>query len=172
MFDSPLMKPTRVRVVAPLAALAVAVFVSACGGGEAPADNTMTTETPAATSASTSASTTPRVFFAEPSDGATVQSPVHVRLGMEHYMLMAVPAGTPESAREGMAHQHVGVDTECLPVGVAIPKANPWIHMGDGSTEMDLQLPPGDHKLTVQAGDDLHVTLPDMCSTITVHVTE
>lgn len=167
----PLRKTARVRAVAPVAALALAVFVSACGGGETP-EESMPAETPAAAPATPAASSTPRVFFVQPADGATVKSPVHLQLGMENYMLMAVPEGTPETAREGMAHQHVGVDTQCLPVGEIIPKADPWIHLGNGSTEMDLQLTPGDHTLVVQAGDDLHKTLPNMCSTITVHVTE
>jgi Domain of unknown function (DUF4399) len=169
MSESPLMKSTRVRAVAPFAALTLAVFVSACGGGEStPAEEAMPAEAPAAAPAST----TPRVFFEEPADGATVKSPVHLRFGMENYMLMAVPEGTPEMAREGMAHHHVGVDTQCLPVGEAIPKADPWVHLGNGSTEMDMQLTPGDHTLTVQAGDDLHKTMANMCTTITVHVTE
>ena len=158
------------QVVAAASALAFAIVVSACGGAAPPAEETAA-EAPAA-AAEPAASMAPRVFFEEPAADATLKSPVHIKLGMEHYMLMAVPEGTPEVAREGMAHQHVGVDTQCLPVGEIIPKADPWIHLGNGSTEMDLQLTPGDHTLVVQAGDDLHKTLPDMCSTITIHVTE
>jgi hypothetical protein len=165
------MRPARLRAAAPLAALGLAVLVSACGGGETPAEESMPAEAPAAAPATPAASAGPRVFFIEPTDGATVKSPVHLRFGMENYMLMAVPEGTPETAREGMAHHHVGVDTQCLPVGETIPKADPWVHLGNGSSEMDMQLTPGDHTLTIQAGDDLHRTLPGMCQTITVHVT-
>ncbi len=166
------MNPLRSPLGHAAMALVFALGVSACGGSQPAEEAPATPPAAAAAPAAPAASTTPRVFFVAPADGATVKSPVHLQLGMENYMLMAVPEGTPEMAREGMAHQHVGVDTQCLPVGEAIPKADPWIHLGNGSTEMDLQLTPGDHTLTVQAGDDLHKTLPDMCSTITVHVTE
>ncbi len=166
----PVHSPMKIRAVAPVAAFALAAFVSACGGGtEAPPAESAPAAAPAA--AAPAASAEPRVFFIQPTDGATVKSPVHLQLGMENYMLMAVPEGTPTMAREGMAHQHVGVDTQCLPVGETIPKADPWVHMGNGASEMDMQLTPGDHTLTVQAGDNLHKTLPNMCSTITVHVT-
>jgi Domain of unknown function (DUF4399) len=163
--------PMTIRATAPLAAFALAVFVSACGGGsEAPAAGSAPAAAPAAQAAAP-AGAQPRVFFVQPTDGATVKSPVHIQVGMENYQQMAVPQGTVEMAREGVAHQHIGVDTQCLPVGETIPKADPWVHLGSGASEMDMQLPPGDHTLTVQAGDDLHKTLPNMCSTITVHVT-
>jgi hypothetical protein len=165
----PVHSPMKLRAVAPLAAFTLAVFVSACGGGtETPPAGE--TAAPAEAPAAAAPAAQPRVFFISPADGATVSSPVHLQLGMENYMLMAVPEGTPTEARPGMAHQHVGVDTQCLPVGETIPKADPWVHLGNGATEMDMQLTPGDHTLTVQAGDDLHRTLPNMCATIRVHV--
>ena len=115
---------------------------------------------------------TPRVFFVEPADGATVKSPVHLKFGAENFMIMAVPTGDVTSARAGMGHHHVGVDTDCLPPGSEIPKASPWVHFGKGDAEMDMQLPPGQHKLTLEIGDDQHKTPPGLCSTITVNVTE
>jgi hypothetical protein len=33
-----------------------------------------------------------------------------------------------------------------------------------------MQLPPGQHKLTLQLGDDLHRTSEGLCQTITVNV--
>lgn len=113
-----------------------------------------------------------RVFFVEPADGATVKSPVHLKFGSENFQIMAVPAGDVTAARPGMGHYHVGLDTECLPEGTAIQKAAPWVHFGKGDAEMDMQLPPGQHKLTLQIGDDQHKTLSGLCSTITVNVTE
>ena len=83
-----------------------------------------------------------------------------------------VPPGDVTSARQGMGHHHVGVDTECLPAGTVIPKANPWVHHGGGQTEMDMQLTPGKHTLTLQLGDDTHTTIEGLCSTITVTVVE
>jgi hypothetical protein len=67
----------------------------------------------------------------------------------------------------------VGVDQDCLPAGTTIVKGTPsWVHFGDGKTEMDMQLPPGTHKLTLQLGDDMHKTMDNLCQTITFNVTE
>jgi hypothetical protein len=78
-----------------------------------------------------------------------------------------------ESARPGIGHHHVGVDQDCLAPKTTIVKGTPsWVHFGDGKTEMDMQLPPGQHKLSLQLGDDLHRTIEGLCTTITVNVTE
>jgi len=114
-----------------------------------------------------------RVFFVEPKDGASVKSPVHVKLGVENYQISAVPQGTVETARPGMGHYHVGVDQDCLSPNTTIVKGTPaWVHMGTGSSEIDMQLPPGQHKLTLQMGDDLHKTVEGLCQTITVNVVQ
>ena len=118
-----------------------------------------------------SGSGAPRVFFVEPADGATVKSPVHLKFGSENFMIMAVPAEVKE-VRPAMGHYHVGVDTDCLPAGTEIVKANPWVHFGKGDAEMDMQLTPGPHKLTLQIGDDKHITMQGLCQTINVTVAQ
>ena len=146
---------------------------AACGGSEPkPAATTTSTGTPAASAAKPASSGSPRVFFVEPADGATVKSPVKLRFGIENYELAAVPQGDITAARPRMGHHHVGVDTDCLPPGTVIPKANPWVHHGGAQTEMDMQLTPGKHKLTLQLGDDTHTTIEGLCSSVTVNVTE
>ncbi len=154
--------------------MTAAIFVvaaSACGGSEpAPAP---ATEAPPAAAPAPPAAPTQRVFFVEPADGATVKSPVKLRFGLEGYELAPVPQGTitPERVRPGMGHHHVGVDMDCLPAGTEIVKGTPsWIHFGTGNTEIDMQLTPGPHKLTLQLGDDLHRTVDTLCQTITVNV--
>jgi hypothetical protein len=132
-------------------ALAAASLAAACGGAEAPAG--------------------PRVFFVQPQDGATVKSPVRLEFGIENYQLAAVPAGATE-ARPGMGHHHVGVDTDCLPPGTEIPMASPWVHFGKANTTIDMQLPPGPHRLTLQLGNDLHQTIEGLCTTINVTAVE
>ena len=117
-----------------------------------------------------SAPTGPRVFFVTPADGATVTSPVHLEFNTENFQISPVPPGTPTETRPALGHHHVGVDTDCLPVGEAIPRAAPWVHFGDGKNVIDMQLPPGQHRLTLQVGDDLHRTIEGLCSTITVNV--
>jgi hypothetical protein len=111
------------------------------------------------------------VFFVEPTDGATVKSPVHLKFGSENFMIMAVPTEVTE-VRAGMGHYHIGVDTDCLPPGTEIVKANPWVHFGKGDAEIDMQLTPGPHKLTLQIGDDKHITMPGLCQTINVTVAQ
>jgi Domain of unknown function (DUF4399)/Family of unknown function (DUF6130) len=120
-----------------------------------------------------SAAGTPRIFFIEPKNGATVKSPVHLKFGVENYTIAAVPEGTVTTARPGVGHYHVGVDQDCLEAGQTIVKGTPsWVHFGKGDSEIDMQLTPGRHKLALQLGDDLHNTVKGLCSTITVTVTQ
>ena len=114
----------------------------------------------------------PRALFVEPQDGATVKSPAHLKFGIENYQVAAVPQGTVDTARPGMGHYHVAVDSDCLSAGTAIQKAAPWVHFGTGNSEIDMQLPPGMHKLTLQVGDDMHRAVEGLCTAITVNVTE
>jgi hypothetical protein len=113
----------------------------------------------------------PRVFFIEPKNNATVTSPVHMKFGSEGIEIAAVPPGDVTTARPGKAHYHVGIDQACLPPGKNIVKGTPsWVHFGDGKDVFDTQLTPGKHKLALQLGDDLHNTLPNTCTVITVNV--
>jgi hypothetical protein len=152
-----------------LAALVIAA--SACGGAEQPPAQP-TAEAPAAAPA-TPEKPARRVFFVEPQDGATVKSPVKARFGLEGYELAPVPQGTitAEQVRPNVGHHHLGIDMDCLPDGTEIVKGTPsWVHFGTGATEIDVQLEPGKHKLTLQMGDDLHRTIEGLCQTITVNV--
>ena len=151
-----------------VAALAGAIVLAACSSEAPPAKSAEPAPAPAAAAAPPAAAK--RVFFVEPADGATVKSPVKLKFGIEGVPIGAVPAGEITTARPNMVHHHVGVDTECLPPGTVIPKAAPWVHFGNGSAEIDMQLPPGQHKLALEAGDDLHTTIAGLCSTITVTV--
>jgi hypothetical protein len=151
--------------------LAFVLAASACGSPEPPAQPAA--EAPAAAPEPAPAAPARRVFFVEPQDGATVKSPVKLRFGVEGYELAPVPANpiTAEQVRPGMGHHHVGVEMDCLPAGTEIVKGTPsWVHFGTGATEIDMQLEPGTHKLTLQLGDDLHRTVEGFCQTITVNV--
>jgi hypothetical protein len=113
----------------------------------------------------------PRIFFVEPEMGATVTSPVHIVFGAENFTIE--PRGEGE-VHHGAGHHHIGIDTQCLPAGVVIPEAAPWVHFGDGSTQIDVQLPPGEHHLVAQAGDGEHRTIdePGLCAELHVIVVE
>jgi hypothetical protein len=114
----------------------------------------------------------PRVFFVQPQDGATVKSPATLEFGAQDFQIAAVPQGEVKETRPDLGHHHVAIDADCLPTGTAIPRAAPWVHFGDGKNTIDMQLPPGQHRLTLQIGDDLHRTIEGLCSTITVTVAE
>jgi hypothetical protein len=155
------------KVIRHVLPLVLPLLVVACGSESTPSGGA--SNAPGANSGSGA----PRVYFIEPKDGATVKSPVHLKFGMDNYTISPVPAGDVTTARPGMAHHHVGVDQDCLPAGTTIVKGTPsWVHFGTGSTEIDMQLTPGQHKLTLQPGDDLHKTIDNLCQTITVNVTE
>jgi hypothetical protein len=130
-------------------------------------------ETPAAPAAAPAATpeappaTTPKVMFLEPADGATVKSPVHMKFGVENYTISPVPTEVTE-VRPNTGHYHLAIDTDCLAPGAEIVKGANWIHYGKGDTEADTQLSPGTHKLTLAVGDDKHMQVPGLCSTITV----
>src|SRR5262245_57878178 len=112
-----------------------------------------------------------RVFFVEPKNGATVTSPVHMKFGSSGIEIAPVPQGDVTTARRGIGHYHDGIAQPCLAAGKTIVKGTPsWVHFGDGKSEFDSQLSAGKHKLALQIGDDLHNTLPGLCSTITVTV--
>jgi|SRR5688572_8931544 len=147
------------RVFGGLVLTAAMVAAAACGGS---------------TPESQSAPGGGKVFFSEPKNGASVKSPVHIVFASDMFTIAAVPPGeiAPEAVRANTGHFHLGVDTDCLPAGTVIPKANPWVHFGMGNNTIDMQLGPGSHKLVVQAGDDRHATMTGLCETITVTVTE
>jgi len=161
------------RLVAAPALVVVALTAVACGGSAPQQESPAPAAAPApAEDHSQHTGGAARVFFMEPANGATVKSPVHLVFGSEMFTIAAVPPGEVTTVREGTGHFHVGVDTDCLPAGTVIPKANPWVHFGDGKNTIDMQLAPGPHKLAVQAGDDKHTTLTGLCETISITVTE
>jgi hypothetical protein len=150
----------RNRVIKSVVLAAFALVAAACN--------------PASPPATSQGSGGRRVFFVQPKNGDTIKTLSTLRFGNEGVTIAAVPPGelTPEQVRPGMTHYHIGVDTGCLPAGQVIPKADPWIHFGDGKNEIEMQFKPGQHKLVLQSGDDMHRTIEGLCETITVNVVE
>ena len=146
------------RVVRRLIMATLTLSVAACSGADAP---------PASSSGAASAG---KVFFVSPKNGATIKTMATIEFGSTGIKVAAVPPGElkPEQVRPGTIHYHLGVDTDCLPAGTVIPKADPWVHFGDGKNVIEAQLTPGPHRLAVQAGDDMHRTLPGLCEVINV----
>ena len=146
------------------------VIAAACGGSDTPPAST-TASAPAAAPASAPAN---RVFFVTPTNGATIKPMSTIEFGSSGVTVAAVPPGElkPEQVRPGTIHYHIAVDSDCLPAGTVIPKADPWVHFGDGKKVIEMSLAPGAHRLTVQAGDDMHRTIAGLCETINVTVSE
>ena len=140
------------------------VIAAACGGAETPPASGTTASAPAAGAT--------RVFFVTPTNGATIKPMSTIEFGSSGVTVAAVPPGElkPEQVRAGTIHYHIAVDSDCLAAGAVIPKADPWVHFGDGKKVIEMSLAPGAHRLTVQAGDDMHRTIAGLCETINVTV--
>ena len=145
------------------------VIVAACGGADTPPASGTTASAPAP-AAPPSAAT--RVFFVTPTTGATIKPMSTIEFGSSGVTVAAVPPGElkPEQVRANTIHYHIAVDADCLAAGTVIPKADPWVHFGDGKKVIEMSLAPGTHRLTVQAGDDMHRTIAGLCETINVTV--
>ena len=157
-----------IRVAQVVATATLTLALAACGQDAPPAATT----TPAGAPAAATAPASGRVFFVTPKDGATIKPLSSVEFGSEGVNVAAVPPGelTPAMVRAGTIHYHLGTDTDCLPAGTVIPKADPWIHFGDGKNVIEMSLAPGAHRIAVQAGDDMHRTIAGMCEVINVTV--
>jgi len=110
------------------------------------------------TLSSQSARTTePKVFFQEPSDGATVPTTFIIKMGVEG--LTIEPAG---EVHEGAGHFHILVDVPLVEPGQVIPVNVPelgYLHFGKGQLETELTLEPGEHILRLQFADGAHIAL-------------
>lgn len=96
----------------------------------------------------------PSVAFLEPARAAVVSSPITVKLAAFNFVLE--PAG---EVHQGAGHLHVMVDVACLAAGQVIPKDEQHVHLGQGQTEAELPLAPGEHTLCLQAADGAHTAL-------------
>lgn len=95
--------------------------------------------------------------FVRPEDGASVESPVQVEVEAEG--VEVVPAGSPAA---GEAHLHVLVDRACFEEGDVIPgpgasaEEDGIYHWGDGRTQGEIELDPGEYDLCLGLGDGAH----------------
>ena len=107
-----------------------------------------------------------KVMFVEPKDGAKVKSPLKVVFGVE--ALEVEPAG---EVHAGKGHHHLIIDADVIDPGTAVPADERHIHYGKGQTEVEVELQPGEHTLTMQFADGLHRSYGEpLSSTIKVTV--
>ncbi|MCY7369952.1 MAG: DUF4399 domain-containing protein [Polaromonas sp.] len=106
------------------------------------------------------------VGFAEPKNDASVTSPFKVKLMAKGVKIE--PAG---EVTAGSGHHHILVDMDSMPTGEEIPFTKKHIHMGKGQDEIEVNLPPGTYKLTMQVANGKHLSMgPNYSKTITVTV--
>ncbi len=108
------------------------------------------------------------VFWVAPRDGDKVKSPVKMQFGVDGWTIR--PAGEdPKDHTSG--HHHVVVDRKPVASGQIVPKDAHNIHFGKGQTTAELDLPPGEHTLTLQLADGNHRSYgPNASATIKVTV--
>ena len=92
-----------------------------------------------------------RVSFSEPKSGTEIKGPVKVVMKVEGMEIK--PAG---EVIEGTGHHHILINKDFMPPGQVIPTDDAHRHFGKGQTEAELDLPPGNYKLTLQFADGLH----------------
>lgn len=135
--------------------------------------NTSTEKTGETTEQTAEAETLPgqidaRVFFVNLNDGDTITSPVEIEMGVEG--MTVEPAGM---VVEGKGHHHLIIDGDYIPEGEVVPADETHIHYGKGQTQVEVSLEPGEHTLTLQFADGVHVSYGESLSnTITVIIAE
>ena len=119
---------------------------------------------PSAPPTSSPASPAQRVAFVEPSDGAKVKGPFTVRFAVEG--MSVHPAG---ELQPNTGHHHLIIDGGPIPAGTVVPMDDKHLHFGKGQTDTRIELPPGEHRLTMQFADGNHVSYGEaMSATIRV----
>ncbi|APX00062.1 hypothetical protein CHINAEXTREME_10800 [Halobiforma lacisalsi AJ5] len=93
------------------------------------------------------------VEFVQPEDGAEVTNPVAFEAEVEGLELEPAEEEDPE---DGTGHLHVIVDQGCVEPGYVIPQDEGYHHLGDGESEIELDLEPGEYDLCLQASDGIH----------------
>ncbi|HAP69112.1 MAG TPA: rod shape-determining protein RodA, partial [Flavobacteriales bacterium] len=100
-------------------------------------------------------------------DGQIVTSPLTVEFGVEG--MVVEPAG---EVKENSGHHHLLIDHDFSRAGTVVPPADSTqLHFGKGQLSTEINLAPGDHKLTMQFANGVHMSYGEkMSATITVSV--
>ena len=110
--------------------------------------------------------TSSKVFFKNLNDGDTVVSPVVVEMGVTSMKIK--PAGALEV---GTGHHHIIVDGGFINYGEIIPMDETHLHYGKGDSVAQIDLSKGEHTLSLQFANGLHMSYGEQFSkTITVFV--
>ena len=100
-----------------------------------------------------------KVWFGNLEDGDTISMPFTVKFEVEG--MEVEPAG---ELHEGKGHHHLLIGRGFHERGTVVPADSVNIHYGDGSTETELNLPAGEHQLTMQFADGYHQSYGEQMS--------
>lgn len=92
-----------------------------------------------------------KVYIIYPTDGAVVSTTFTVKFGLKG--MGVAPAGMD---KKNTGHHHLLIDAKELP-DLSQPLGNNVKHFGGGQTEVELNLPKGNHTLQLILGDKLHM---------------
>lgn len=107
------------------------------------------------------------VYFANLEDGQVVTSPLTVEFGVEG--MEVEPAG---EIKENSGHHHLLINHDFIPSGEVIPAGDSTkLHFGKGQTSTEVNLEPGEYRLTMQFANGAHMSYGEkMSKTISVSV--
>lgn len=93
-----------------------------------------------------------KVYFIEPTNGATVSNPVTIKFGLAG--MGVAPAGVE---KEKTGHHHLLIDQKLEDYNAPIPADDAHKHFGGGQTEATITLSPGKHTLQLLLADHNHI---------------
>ena len=93
-----------------------------------------------------------QVYFVLPQNGETLSNPVKVVFGLKG--MGVAPAGVE---KEKTGHHHLLINTDLPSMDEPIPSDDKHRHFGGGQTEVELELPAGQHTLQLLLGDWTHI---------------
>jgi hypothetical protein len=107
-----------------------------------------------------------KVFFKNLNEGDTLISPFIIEMGVVGMKIK--PAGLLEA---GTGHHHLIIDKGFMDYGEIIPMDKQNIHYGKGDTVAQIDLEAGEHTLTLQFANGMHMSYGEQFShTINVYI--
>jgi len=100
-----------------------------------------------------------KVFFKNINEGDTLESPFVIEMGVVGMKIK--PAGELEV---GTGHHHIIIDKKFMKYGEIIPMDANHLHYGKGDTVVNVALESGEHILTLQFANGMHMSFGEQFS--------